>query len=259
MNVLVSNDDGIRAKGIHALTKALSGLEDVNVYVCAPDSQRSACGHGITMNGPIMVSGGKVEGAIMAWKTSGTPADCVKMAMHRLKSEYGIEVDVVFSGINHGGNVGTDVLYSGTVSAAIEALICGVSAVAVSINSHTPTDELLEGCAKIIQDVCMKAVPKMDKKTALNINFPNINKDEIKGLRVTQLGPRQYNEDFNMLTNPHGINYYWYTGEAVVYDDIPETLDVMAVQEGYVSVTPLHFDLTNYELCKDVESWELEF
>ena len=133
MNILVANDDGIRARGLTELVRALSG--EASVYVCAPDGQRSASGHGITVSKYITVKEEQVEGAEYALSTSGTPADCVKLGM-KILSEKGVKIDMLFSGINHGGNLGTDVLYSGTVAAAMEGSICGVPSVAVSVDNH---------------------------------------------------------------------------------------------------------------------------
>ena len=133
MNILLANDDGIDARGIHELADALKGLGDL--YISAPDSQRSASGHGITVSQPITVTETTFPGATGAFRMSGTPADCVKLGVKLLQKE-GIKIDMVFSGINHGGNLGTDTLYSGTVSAALEGTICGIQSVAVSVNSH---------------------------------------------------------------------------------------------------------------------------
>lgn len=259
MNVLVSNDDGIKAAGLRIMVKALAAVPGVNVYVSAPDGQRSACGHGITMTVPIVIDDNvEVEGAVWAQALSGTPADCVKFGIKRLKKEQNIDIDVVFSGINHGGNIGSDVLYSGTVSAAAEGVLCGVPAVAMSVGTSAPTVEMLENCAKIVAQLCEKAVPDIDKRTVLNVNYPPVPPAEIKGLKVTKLGPREYAEKFELLENPKGQQYYWYCGDMVVYDDLPEDYDVMAQQDGYVSITPLQLDLTNHELREKVSGWGLE-
>ena len=259
MNILVSNDDGIQAKGLRVLTEALSAVPGCRVFVSAPNGQRSACGHGISMNDMIRVFEGKVPGAVMAQSISGTPADSVKFGIRRLRSEFGIEVDAVFSGINHGGNIGSDVHYSGTVSAAAEGLLCGVPAVAVSVGSHHPTDEMLENCTKIIQDVCVKAVPEMERTTLLNVNLPAIPLRDMKGLKVTRLGPREYDENFDILVNPREEKYFWYSGKLVEYSGLAEDLDTMAQQDCYVSVPPLKLDMTDHELREKVKKWDLQF
>ena len=184
MNILVANDDGIQARGIKELAKALSQV--ATVYVCAPESQRSASGHGITVSKPIIIEEDEFEYAEYALKISGTPADCVKIGMRSLEQK-GIKVDMVFSGINHGGNLGTDTLYSGTVSAAMEGSLLGVPSVAVSVNSHEA--EYFEYACELAVEAVKKAYDKMSPKTVLNINTPNLPKEEIKGLRFTTLGP----------------------------------------------------------------------
>jgi 5'-nucleotidase len=259
LNILVSNDDGIMADGLRTLVKALADVPGNNVYVSAPDGQRSACGHGITMTAPIFVCDGiDIEGAVWAQSISGTPADCVKFGIKRLKKEKNIEIDAVFSGINHGGNIGSDVFYSGTLSAAIEGVLCGVPGVALSIGTNFPTADMLGQFSTIIRQICEKALPDLDNKTVLNINYPPIPPSEIKGLKVTRMGPREYAERFDLLENPKGQKYYWYCGDMVVYNDLPNDYDVIAQQDGYVSVTPLRFDLTDYEMREKIKNWKLE-
>ncbi len=259
MNILVANDDGIQSKGLHVLVEALARVPGNKVYVVAPDSQRSACGHGISMNKIVMVNDETVPGAVWAQSISGTPADCVKYGIRHLKDEHGVKIDLVFSGINHGGNIGTDVFYSGTVSAAIEGVFCGVPAVAISVGTHHPTDEMLYNTQKIIVEICEKVVPKLDKKTVVNVNFPKCAPEEIKGLRAARLGPREYEESFDVLKNPKGRKYYWYTGTPKIYDNLPEGLDTEEFQNGYITVTPLRIDITDEELLGSVYDWGLEY
>lgn len=252
MNILVANDDGIQARGIHELVKALS--EVATIYVCAPESQRSASGHGITVSKPIIIEETEFENAKYAMKISGTPADCVKIGKRFLEKK-GIKVDMVFSGINHGGNLGSDTLYSGTVSAAIEGTLLGVPSVAVSVNSHEA--EYFEYACELAVEAVKKAYDKMDAKTVLNINTPNLPKEEIKGLKFTTLGPREYKEVFVSVETEDGGTGYMYTGEPVVYDDLPDTVDVIADQDGYASITPIHSDLTDYKLSKEISEWRI--
>lgn len=252
MNILVANDDGIQARGIKELVKALSQV--ASVYVCAPESQRSASGHGITVSKPITVEETEFENAEYALKISGTPADCVKIGKRFLEQK-GIEVDMVFSGINHGGNLGSDTLYSGTVSAAIEGSLLGVPSAAVSVNSHEA--EHFEYACELAVEAVKKAYGKMDAKTILNINTPNLPKEEIKGLRFTTLGPREYKEVFVPTETEDGRQGYMYTGDPVVYENLPETIDVIADQDGYASITPLQSDLTNYKLAEEISEWRI--
>lgn len=252
MNILVANDDGIQARGIHELVKALS--EVASVYVCAPESQRSASGHGITVSKPIIIEEAEFENAEYALKISGTPADCVKIGMRVLEKK-GVKVDMVFSGINHGGNLGTDTLYSGTVSAAIEGSLLGVPSAAVSVNSHEA--EHFEYACELAVEAVKKAYDKMSSKTVLNINTPNLPKEEIKGLKFTTLGPREYKEVFVPVEMEDGATGYMYTGDPVIYDDLPETVDVIADQDGYASITPIHSDLTDYKLAREISEWRI--
>jgi 5'-nucleotidase len=252
MNILVANDDGINARGIHELVKALSTKADV--YVCAPDSQRSASGHGITVAVPVVAEEVIFEGAKMAFQLSGTPADCVKLGM-KLLAQRDIAIDMVYSGINHGGNYGTDTLYSGTVSAAIEGNICGVPAVAVSVNNHEATH--FEYACELALDALDKSAGRIGPDTVLNINTPDLPKSEIKGLKCTTLGPRDYKEFFVPIETGDGRAKYTYTGEPVVYEDLPETMDVMAMQAGYATITPLRRDMTDYELMNELENWRI--
>lgn len=253
MNILVANDDGIEARGIKELVKALSAK--ASVYVCAPDGQRSASGHGITVSTHITAKEVEFEGAQLALKLSGTPADCVKLGM-KILADRGIDIDMVFSGINHGGNLGTDVLYSGTVSAAIEGSICGVPSVAVSVNSHEA--QHFEYACHLAVEALEKSKGRISPDTVLNINTPNLPREEIKGLKYTTLGNREYKEFFKPVGIGDGIKAYRYTGEPVVYEGLPDTIDVIAMQEGYATITPVHRDLTDYKMIEEIKKWRID-
>lgn len=253
MNILVANDDGIDERGIHELAEALSQAADI--YVFAPDSQRSASGHGITVAKPVTAEEVKFEGAVFAAQMSGTPADCVKLGIKILRDK-GIKTDMVFSGINHGGNLGTDTLYSGTVSAAIEGNICGVPAVAVSVNSHEPKN--FEYACDLALKTLEKVRGKISPDTVLNINVPDVPADEVKGVKHTTLGNREYREIFSPEDCGDGKTQYRYTGEPVIYEGLPDTIDVIAMQEGYATITPLKRDLTDYELVNRIKEWGIE-
>ena len=253
MKILVSNDDGINARGIHELVEALS--EEAEIYVCAPDSERSASGHGITVSKPITGEETEFEGAAFAMKFSGTPADCVKLGL-RILSVRGVKIDMVCSGINHGGNLGTDTLYSGTVSAAIEGSICGVPAVAVSINSHHP--QHFGYARRLAAEAVIKSKDKISPDTVLNINVPALPDEEIKGLRYTSLGKREYREFFSPIELENGKTGYRYSGEPVIYDNLPDTIDVIAMQKGYATITPLKMDLTDYAMIEEIRKWRID-
>ena len=250
MNILVTNDDGIEALGIKALVEALKGKG--NIYVVAPNTQKSACGHGISINIPVMIKEIEFEGAVKAWSISGTPADCVKLAISQLIDE---KVDMVFSGINQGGNLGTDILYSGTVSGAVEGLLFGVPSVAISLGDYFATD--YSNCKKIVVKVCDYMMKQdLEPQTLLNVNIPNIQEEEMKGIKITPLGVREYTESFRKYETPRGGSYYWYSGEVKKSEDLELDTDVVAVDKGYVSVTPVHYDLTNYKIIDNVRKWD---
>ncbi len=250
MNILVSNDDGIYAPGIMALVKALS--KEGKVYVCAPDDQRSASSHSISIRKLIEITEIPFENAEKAFSISGTPADCVKLGIKYL-STLGVKVDVVFSGINHGGNLGTDTLYSGTVSAAIEGSICGVQSFAVSVNSHLVKDFSVAG--EIAVEALKKAYGNLDSKTVSSINVPPYPLNEIKGVKVIKLGEREYDEWFLAEKGEDGKTRYKYSGKPIIYDDLSEDVDVLAMQKGYITITPLKYDLTAHDKLREVEEF----
>ncbi|MCL2437250.1 MAG: 5'/3'-nucleotidase SurE [Clostridiales bacterium] len=253
MNILVSNDDGIRAQGIYRLVEALS--QEANIYVCAPHTQRSACGHGISIGVPLEANEVQFDNAKLALEMTGTPADCVKLGL-RILSTRDIHIDMVFAGINHGGNLGTDTLYSGTVSAAVEGCFCKKPSVAVSVNSHHP--EHFDFACELALKTLRKSYGKMDNKTVLSINTPNLPTSEIKGVKYARLGAREYDEWFKIKEAECGKPQYWYSGKPVFYEGLSNDIDVIAMQEGYATITPLKYDLTNHELMEEVRNWRIE-
>ena len=356
MNILISNDDGINARGLEALIQALHEDAGAKIYVCVPDGQRSATSHGITMNKPITVESVELEHVELAYTTSGLPADCIKVGMEFLRRA-GVHIDMVYSGINHGGNLGTDTLYSGTVAAAIEGSLCGVPSVAVSVDSHRAEHfdfacELAVNAAKALW--AQIEAGTADHRMVLNINTPNKPREEIKGVKYTKLGPREYEEIFvpadmdsdealvrreaaraaaaakmeaDMAARDAAADLakagqagsvdaagamdadaiqtdaapalgedaaqaidteaamaaadraafavsaeeaeligadevklpgsFRYSGTPVVYHDLPGDLDVVAHQEGYATITPIHSDLTHYAMVDEIRSWGL--
>lgn len=249
MNILIANDDGIFAEGIMHLTNALSQVADV--YVCAPTTQKSACGHGITIHDTIKVEEVEYDNAKMAFSIDGTPADCVKIGLELLRGK-GVDIDMVFSGINLGGNMGTDVLYSGTVSAAIEGALCGKPSVALSVNSLKPVH--FDTAMKLAVKATKLDYKNLDKEMIININVPNLPEEDIRGVKIIGLGVREYEEWFQIMDSDDGHNHYKYSGRPVFRDDYgSDTNDIGASQAGYATVTPLHYDLTNYELLKKIK------
>jgi len=251
MRILLTNDDGIYAPGIHALLPVLSQLGEVSIV--APDRERSATGHGITVHHPLRVEHYCIpDSQVCAWMVNGTPADCVKIAIQALLPE---KPDLVVSGINAGSNLGTDVLYSGTVSAAVEGAILGVPAVAVSLDQHVdPNFSYAAPLTKlIIERMLQNGLPP---NTLLNINVPAGGEADIRGLAITKLGNRHYENSFERREDPRGKVYYWMCGNVVDAENDPDS-DVSAIEKGYVSVSPVHFDLTSYQIMHMLENWQL--
>ncbi len=250
IKVLVTNDDGIEAEGIKRLVGALQGKADV--YVCAPDGQRSASGHGITIGKPMYVNEVEFEGAVKATKCSGTPVDCVKLGI-KYYGKKGIKFDLVYSGINHGGNLGTDTLYSGTVSAAVEGALSGIPSVSLSLNSHNPKE--FDFITELIKSTFDKIKNELKPGMVLNMNSPHLPKEEIKGTRITKLGKREYEEWLEPCDEEEGeTSVFEYGGRPKVYGSKNLDYDVLAMQEGYASITPLQFDLTAHEIVEEI--WE---
>lgn len=252
MKILLTNDDGIFAQGIRDLAKALIDIGDV--FVVAPNRQRSATGHAITMHEPLRAE--KIDYfdmKLQAWAVSGTPSDCVKLGIEALMKDL---PDIVFSGINRGPNLGTDVLYSGTVSAAIEGAMLGFPSVAVSLASFKDLDYSF--AAKFSKKIAKLVIEKqLPKDTLLNVNIPNQNEEVIQGVKITTLGVRKYKNSFIERIDPHGEPYYWLGGEAV--DEINgEETDIHSINQGYISITPIHFDLTKFELLERLEQWNIQ-
>lgn len=252
MRILLTNDDGIGAPGIQELWKSLAELGEVTVV--APTSERSAMSHAITVHHPIRVDEYCIDHPrICGWRIDGTPTDCVKIAVEALLDT---APDIIVSGINHGPNLGTDVLYSGTVSAAIEGSMYGLPAVAISLNSWKSHDfaPAAAFARRIVASVLENGT--LPPQTLLNVNVPAIPAEEIRGVRITQLGVVQYANIFERRFDPRGRTYYWMGGKTVDSENSPDS-DVTAVKEGYISVTPIHFDLTNYGLINTLKDWRI--
>lgn len=251
MRILLTNDDGIMAPGIQALWRELAGLGEVTVV--APDSERSATSQAITVHHPIRVDKHCiVDPPLCAWRVGGTPTDCVKIAVEALLEH---KPDLVVSGINQGPNLGTDVLYSGTVSAAIEGALHGIPAVAVSLVSWQPADfgPAARFAAKLVKTLAERGLPP---NTLLNVNVPAVAQERLAGVAVTKLGTIEYENTFERRQDPRGRVYYW-MGGSIVDAANGEDTDVAAVKEGKISVTPIHFDLTNYAIMHLIEEWNL--
>ncbi len=242
MKILISNDDGVMAEGIKALVTELSKEHDV--YVVAPDRERSAAGHSLTLHTPIRVEELESKfGAKRIWITSGTPGDCVKIGINAILSE-DEKPDLIISGINHGPNLGTDILYSGTVSCAMEGAMMGYPSIAVSLASMTCEPELFKNVAMFIAKFIhkIKEFP-FPQKSILNINVPGLMPEDLAGVAITRLGGKMFTDEYDKRVDPRGKVYYWMAGELIRHCDNDDS-DINALRWNKVSVTPITFEMT---------------
>lgn len=247
MDILISNDDGVLAQGLGVLAEACSTLGKVTVV--APDREQSGTSHSLTLHRPLRATR-RADGA---FQVDGTPTDCVLLALGALMPD---KPDFVISGVNHGPNMGEDVLYSGTVAAAFEGLAAGIPSVAVSYGSFDleHLDSYRSRLQELLADVV--AVSDFPKETLLNVNLPAIAAAKVKGVKVTHLGSRVFHEEIARMKDPWGRDIFWIGGGHVTWSGGADS-DFQAVRDGYISVTPLHVDMTNYRLLDDVRSWKL--
>ncbi len=250
MKIIVTNDDGIYSPGILELKKAMATLGSVTVV--APDVQKSGVGHSITFSHPLRVRDVYANGDFIGYGIDGSPADCVKLAVREILKE---RPQLLVSGINIGANVGINVLYSGTVAAAIEGALLGIPSVAISleISESTPDAKEAAETAKDIIAIIMKK--ELPRGTLLNVNIPNISKDKIKGVKITKQFSGDFDEHYEKRTDPRGIAYYWLAGTGWPKVDVIGT-DMHALKDGYISITPLRYDLTDNTFLTEVESWD---
>jgi 5'-nucleotidase len=247
MHILVTNDDGYLAGGVRTLADAAADIG--TVHVIAPDREQSATSHSLTLHYPLRVraAGERVQ------VVDGTPTDCVILGAGGLLPE---RPSFVLSGVNHGANLGDDVLYSGTVAAAMEATILGIPALALS---YTGKDfENLAAWTDVLRTLLRQLLLRNDfpAETLLNINLPGVAPDSIAGVKITSLGRRAYIGSLTRAADPNGREYFWIGGGESRWWGSPDS-DFRAVHEGYISVTPLHLDLTNYRLLEDIGRWQL--
>jgi 5'-nucleotidase len=247
MRILVTNDDGYMAGGIQMLAKAAERLGTVTVV--APDREQSATSHSLTLHYPLRVR--RASEAVQV--VDGTPTDCVMLAVGELLVE---RPDFVLSGVNHGANLGDDVLYSGTVAAAMEATILGIPAIAISHvgNSHDDLADWTDVLCALLQQLMTRG--DFPGETLLNVNLPAGRPDEVLGVRVTTLGRREYVGSLTRASDPAGREYFWIGGGESKWWGGADS-DFRAIHEGYISVTPLHLDLTNYKLLEALDGWDL--
>jgi 5'/3'-nucleotidase len=248
--ILVTNDDGITSPGLHALHEAMRDLGEVSMV--APDVERSAVGHAITRDAPLRVTEFALEGGTVGHAVNGTPADCVQLAIRRLLDH---RPDLVVSGINLGPNTAKNVIYSGTVSAATEARILGIPSMSISIGAFK--DPLWETAAAYAQRLARLVLTHgLPPKVLLNVNVPSLPLGSVKGVAVTRQGDSGYVERFDLRSDPSSGPYYWATGSYEM-SDADEGTDALALARGFVSLTPVTFDLTSYETLDELIRWEV--
>jgi 5'-nucleotidase len=252
MRILLTNDDGIDSPGLKALADALAPLHEVTVI--GPDRNWSISGHNRTMDRPLRVSEKQLGEGYKAYQTDGAPADCVALAVLGFLPQV---PELVISGINHGNNLGDDITYSGTVAAAMEGIISGLPSIAVSMDTHPiwPVDVAAAFTVRLVDQIIKRG---MAKDILLNVNVPNLPQNEIKGVQITRLGKRIYEDSLVERTDPRGRTYYW-VGGTRIHSEREEGADVTAIEDGYVSITPIHLDLTNHSLLETLRTWDLRF
>jgi len=250
--ILITNDDGFYAPGIRALREGLSAVTDV--LTVAPESEQSAVGHAITLSNPLKVRKVEEGGRLIGYAVNGTPADCVKIAVTELLDE---PPELVISGVNQGGNLGTCAIYSGTVSAATEAAIMGLPAIAVSLDSFEFQD--FSSAVEFIKSFYPMVIEKgLPEGVSLNVNVPAVTREKIQGAVVTRQGKSRVIETFDKRVNPRNETYYWLAGE-MKFDEVEKGTDCEMVAENYISVTPIHFDLTHFQALEVLKEWKLDF
>jgi len=252
--ILVTNDDGITAPGLRSLIRLMAEIGDV--VVVAPDSPQSGMGHAITLDSTLFSSKVTIDsndGAIEEYSCSGTPADCVKLGLQELLER---KPDICVSGINHGSNSSINVIYSGTMSAAIEAGIEGIPAIGFSLCDYT-WDANFESSGEAVKSIVSESLKNgIPKGVVLNVNIPKLNQKDFKGIKICRQARANWKEKFDKRTNPMGKDYYWLTGEFELLDKGEDT-DEWALANGYISVVPTQFDLTAHHAIQQLNNWTL--
>ena len=249
--ILVTNDDGIFAPGIHALVEVAKKYGEV--VVVAPNSPQSGQGHAVTIKDPIRLNKVEVFDDVESWECSGTPVDCVKLATNVLLK--GRKIDLCLSGINHGSNASINIIYSGTMSAAMEASLEGIMSIGISLLDYSFNADFAAS-AKIVDEIVKDVIEKDGEKSYLmNVNIPNVPYEEIKGIKICRQADGNWEEDFQEARDPRNQPYYWLTGEFVNYDTGKDT-DLWALKNNFVSIVPSHHDLTNYNAMEELSFLE---
>ncbi|WP_185872345.1 5'/3'-nucleotidase SurE [Blattabacterium cuenoti] len=253
--ILVTNDDGIIAPGIRTLIKVINPLGDV--YVVAPNKPQSGVGHAITMDSILYCDSVKIDNGIQKeWECSGTPVDCVKLAINKILPR---KPDICVSGINHGSNSSINIMYSGTVSAIIEAGIEGIPSIGFSLldfNWNADFEPSKKYVYQIVKKILYNPIP--EKIISLNVNIPKLKKEQIKGIKICRQAKSKWKESFDKRSNPKGRTYYWLVGDFINFDKNIDT-DEWALKNGYISIVPIQFDLTNYPILNILKYWSFVF
>jgi 5'-nucleotidase len=251
LKILITNDDGIYAPGLHSLKMALEKIADV--LVVAPDTEKSAVGHAITLSDPLRVFEVEKNDRFFGYAVNGTPADCIKLGLKCLIKK---QPDVVVSGINMGPNTATNIIYSGTVSAAAEAVIMGIPGLAISLTSFT-IPEFEYSCAIAIELVKKINQHGLREGTLLNVNIPAVKPDKIEGIVITRQGKGRFEEFFDKRIDPTNRIYYWLAGKRMNLDSDDDVDDVV-VRQNKVSITPIRYDLTDTIMLKQLQDWDIK-
>ena len=246
MNILLTNDDGINSEGLYSLYREAKKSGDVTIV--APDAEQSAVGHAITLSQPLRVKEIMRNRSFYGYAVNGTPADCVKIGVRAVMKS---RPDIIISGINLGPNLGTDVIYSGTVSAATEARILGIPSFAISLATYKKPDYEYAArfARRLIRVVAKQGLPK---DTLLNVNVPPVPEGKVRGVKITHQSKSRFIEVFDKRKDPRERTYYWLTGEMAQMEDDGDADDV-AIKENYISITPIHFDMTDYKYLEELK------
>ena len=252
--ILLTNDDGIEAKGLSTLYNILKEDKKFDIRVVAPDKESSAVGHAITVFDPISVRKKYKNGVFFGYAVDGTPADCVKLAIKAILDK---TPDLLISGINRGANLGDNIIYSGTVSAATEGTVYGISSIAVSVDNLKDID--YSYAAKFTNKIANLILDNggLPKGTILNINIPDVSEDNIKGVKITCQSDAKFKDIFIKRVDPRGRDYYWMDGEFAKVSGGKDG-DYSAIKDNYISVTPIHYDMTDYKAIKYFKKWKID-
>ncbi len=252
--ILLTNDDGIDSEGLYILYKELKKDKNFDIRIIAPNRERSAVGHAITVFHPISVRREYKEGSFFGYAVDGTPADCVKIAIKAILDK---TPHLLVSGINRGANLGENIIYSGTVSAATEGTTLGISSIAVSIDNLIDPD--FGYAASFTRGMINRIIKNsgLPKGTLLNINIPDVPEEEIKGVKITRQSDARFKDKFIKRVDPRGRDYYWMDGEfrGEIKD---QDSDYGAVENNYISITPIHYDMTDYKVLDYFKKWDIK-